>query len=68
MMTSSSGNIYRVTDPLWVETIGHRWIPLTKAIDAEFWSFLWSEPEHTAEQTFKIPVIWNTVVFFMSSP
>ena len=36
MMTSSSGNIYRVTDPLREETIGHRWIPLTKAIDAEF--------------------------------
>ena len=28
-MTSSNGNIFRVT--------GHRWIPLTKASDAEFW-------------------------------
>ena len=24
---------------------GHRWIPLTKASDAELWSFLWSAPE-----------------------
>ena len=24
----------------------HRWIPLTKARDAELWCFLWSAPEH----------------------
>ena len=24
---------------------GHRWIPLTKATDAELWCFLWSVPE-----------------------
>ena len=34
MVASSNGNIYRVTDPLWGETTGHRWIPLTKASDA----------------------------------
>ena len=27
------------------ETTGHRWIPLTKASDAELWYFLWSAPE-----------------------
>ena len=27
MMTSSNGNIFRVTGPLWGETIGHLWIP-----------------------------------------
>ena len=28
-----------------VESTGHRWIPLTKASDAELWCFLWSVPE-----------------------
>ena len=35
MMTSSNGTIFRVTGPLWGESTGHRWIPLTKARDAE---------------------------------
>ena len=30
MMTSSNGNIFRVTGPLCGEFAGHRWIPLTK--------------------------------------
>ena len=45
MMTSSNGNIFRVTGPLWGWSIGDRWIPLTKASDAELWCFLWSAPE-----------------------
>ena len=35
MMTSSNGNIFRVTGPLCGEFTGRRWIPLTKASDAE---------------------------------
>ena len=35
MMTSSNGNIFRVTGPWCWEFIGHRWIPHTKANDAE---------------------------------
>ena len=38
-MTSSNGNIFPVTGPLWGESTGHRWIPLTKASDAELWYF-----------------------------
>ena len=38
---------FRVTVPLCGEFTGHRWIPLTKASDAELWCFLWSAPEHT---------------------
>ena len=45
MMTSSNENIFRVTGPLCGEFTGHRWIPLTKASDAELWCFLWSPPE-----------------------
>ena len=40
-MTSSSGNIFRVTVPLCGEFTGHLWIPLTKASDAELWCFLY---------------------------
>ena len=43
-MTSSNGNIFRVTDPLCGEFTGHRWITLTKASIAELWCFLWSAP------------------------
>ena len=35
MMMSSNGNLFRVTGPLWGESIGHRWLPLTKASDVE---------------------------------
>ena len=51
MATSSHGNIFCVTGPLWGESTGHRWIPLANASDAELWCFLWSAPEHTVEQT-----------------
>ena len=44
MMTSSNGNIFRVTGPLCGEFTGLRWIPRTKCSDAELWCFLWSAP------------------------
>ena len=49
MMTSSNGNIFRVTGHLCGEFTGPRWIPRTKASDAELWCFLWSAPEKTVE-------------------
>ena len=45
MMTSSNGNIFCVTGHLRREFTDHRWIPRTKASDAELWFFLWSAPE-----------------------
>ena len=45
MMTSSNGNIFRVTGHLCGEFTGPRWIPCTKASDVELWYFLWSAPE-----------------------
>ena len=44
-MTSSNGNIFRVTGHLYGEFTGQRWIPHTKASNVEFWCFLWSAPE-----------------------
>ena len=45
MMTSSNGNIFRVTGHLCGEFTGFRWIPHTKASDAGLWCFLWSASE-----------------------
>ena len=39
MMTSWNGNIFRVTRHLCGEFTGPRWIPHTKASDAELWRF-----------------------------
>ena len=41
MMTSSNGNIFHVTGHLCREFTGHRWIPRTKANDAELWYFFY---------------------------
>ena len=38
-------HFYRVTGPLRGESTGDRWIPLTKASDAELWCFVWPAPE-----------------------
>ena len=40
MMTSSNGNFSAL-----LALSDHRWIPLTKASDAELWCFLWFAPE-----------------------
>ena len=37
MMTSTNGNIFRITGPLCGEFTGHRWIPRTKDSDTELW-------------------------------
>ena len=49
MMTASIWIIFRVTGPLWGEFVGHRWIPLTEASDAELWCFLWSAHVQTVQ-------------------
>ena len=48
-------NIFRVTGHLCGEFTGHRWIPLTKASEAELWCFLWSAPEQAFEQILETP-------------
>ena len=68
MMTSSNGNIFRVTGPLWGESAGHRWIPLRKASGVELWSSLWSVPERMVEQTIETPVIWEVNALILTSP
>ena len=49
IMTSSNGNIFRVTGPLCREFTGHRWIPPQKAMFSlicdVFFDFLWIPPK-----------------------
>ena len=52
---------------VWGESTGHRWIPLTKASDAELWCFLWLAPEQTVEQTVEKPMIWDTIALIETS-
>ena len=67
MMTSSNGNILRVTGLLCEKFTGRRWIPLTQASDAELWCFLWSAPELAVGQTMDAPVIWDAIAPIMMS-
>ena len=50
-----------------MEFTDHRWIPLTKADDAELWCFIWSAPEQTVEQPIDTPVICDTIALIMMS-
>ena len=62
MMTSSNGNVFHITGLCEGNALAtHRWIPLTKASDAELWYFIWSAPEQTAEHGTKI----TRVLFLM---
>ena len=61
MMTSSNGNIFRVTGPLCGEFTGDRWNPLTKASDTELWCFIWSVPKQTVERL----MIWDAMALIM---
>ena len=67
IMTSLNGNIFRVTGLLCGEFTGHRWIPRTKASDAELWWFVWFAPEPTVEQTMETLVIWDATALIMTS-
>ena len=67
MMASSNGYIFLVTDPLWGESTCHRWIPLTKASNAELWYVLWSAPEQTAGQAIGMLVIWDAMALIITS-
>ena len=67
MMTSSNRSIFHVTGPLWGDSTGHRWIPLTKTSDAELWSFLWSASVQRVKQAIETQVIWDDIALIMTS-
>ena len=64
-MTSSNGNIFHITGPLWEESTGDQLIPLTKASAVELWCFLWPAPEQMVEQVIETPVIWDVILIIM---
>ena len=66
-MMTSNGHIFRVTGLLCGEFTGHRWIPHTKASDAELRCFLWSATEPTVEQTMETQVIWCAITIILMS-
>ena len=67
VITSSNGNIFRVTGPLCGEFNGHWWIPLTKASDAGLCCFIWSAAEQTVVQMVETPVIWDAIALIITS-
>ena len=58
---------FSITDPLWGESTGHRWIPSQRPVTRSFDFFLWSAPEQTYDQTIETPVIWDTIALIMTS-
>ena len=67
ILTSSNGKKFRITGPLCGEFTCHRWFPLTKTSDAEFWYFLLYAPEQTVEQTIETPAIWDAIALIRTS-
>ena len=67
MMTSSNGNIFRVTGPLCGDFTGPQWNPRTKASSAELWCFRISALKQTVEQTIVRLVIWDAILPIMTS-
>ena len=57
MLTSSTGNIFRVTDLLWGESTGH-----------QLWCFLWCASEQTVKQTVEMEASWDAITFIVTSP
>ena len=52
----------------WPFVMGiRRWIPLTKASDADLWRFLWYPLEQTVKQTIETLVIWDVIAHIITS-
>ena len=67
MMTSSNGNIFRVTGPLCGEFTGHRWIPRTKARTRSFDVFFDLRLNLRVKWTIGRLVIGDAIVPIMTS-
>ena len=68
LITSLNGNIFRATGRLWGEFSGHRWIPTTKASDAELLFCVRSVPAQTLrKQSIEMSVICDAIAPIMTS-
>ena len=59
IVTSWRREAFRITGPLWKESIGHRWFPSQRASYVEFWYFLWRQLEQIVEQTVERQLNWD---------
>ena len=67
LMTSSNGNIFRVTGPLCGEFTHYRWIALINASDAKLWCVRWTAWINSWENNRVSPVIWDAIAPIMTS-
>ena len=58
-MMSSFGNIFRVIDPMWGESTGHRWM--------QSLNVLINLCLKKDEQTIETPVIWDAIALILTS-
>ena len=63
MIASWRANAYRATGPL-KESIGHRWIALTKGQQRVLLYFSWGEIKHTIDQTLDMSVICDAMALY----
>ena len=66
-MTSSNGNIFRVTGHLCGEFTGDWWIPLTKPSDTELCCFFHLRLNKRLSKPIVMLVIWNVIALIMTS-
>ena len=67
MMTSSYGNIFCVTGPLWGESTRHRWITFTKPVTRSSDVFFGQHRKKKIEQAIETQVIWDAIALIMTS-
>ena len=60
-MTSSNGNIFRVTDPLWGEFTGHGKFPSQRPVTRSLDVFFDLRQNKRFEQTKETLVIWDAI-------
>ena len=66
MMTSSNGNIFRITGHLCGEFTSPQWIPAQRPVTRSFDVFFDLRPKKTAEYTMVRLVIWDAIKSIMT--
>ena len=60
-MTSCHGNDFCITDPIWGESTGDWWLPLTKTSKVEFWCVSPLD-SRAVELTVELSIIWDAMM------
>ena len=59
------GNTFPISGPLWGESIGHRWIPLTQASDEGLWCSYYCGSQPAVEQTVDLSTMCDAMALTM---